>query len=72
MYLCAGLTADASNRKRPLQALSTLEEDASAMLMSSINEEADAEGPQQKNARHSIAGGRASDPHSRIPQRVCA
>jgi hypothetical protein len=60
MNLCAVFTADASNRKRPLQALSTLEEDASAMLMSAINEEADAEGPLCKNARHSIAGGRAT------------
>jgi hypothetical protein len=49
--------AEGGNRKRPLQALSTLDEDANSLLMSAIGEEAETEQPSSKSARHSAAAG---------------
>lgn len=51
------LFAEATNRKRPLQALSTLDEDANSLLMSAIGEEAETEQPSSKSARHSASAG---------------
>lgn len=61
MQAWALLHAEATNRKRPLQALSTLDEDANSLLMSAIGEEAETEQPTSKSARHSAAAG---GPHS--------
>lgn len=51
--------AEATNRKRPLQALSTLDEDEQSLLMSAIGEEEESEQPTSKSARHSMAAGEA-------------
>jgi hypothetical protein len=49
--------ADGGSRKRPLQSLAALDEEASEMLMSAIGEEGEAEHPTHKSARHSSAAG---------------
>lgn len=53
----SALLTDGTNRKRPLQALSTLDEDANSMLLSGIGEEGEIEQPSNKSARHSAAAG---------------
>jgi hypothetical protein len=57
------LFTEATNRKRPLQALSTLEEDATSLMMSAIDEAAEAEQPTSKSARHSNAAGTVARVH---------
>jgi len=49
--------ADTTNRKRPLQALSMLEEDANSLLLPALGEEGEMEQPSTKSARHSAAAG---------------
>lgn len=56
--------AEATNRKRPLHAMSTLDEDANSLLMSAIGEEGEFEQQTSKSARHSMAAGAAACLHA--------